>query len=768
MDNAEVSMKQDEQVGKLVAPVFREVPPNSKAGKFLTEGFRSWAFIAISAIADEISTTTLKIYKRESAGWTEVENNPALQLMEKPNSFQTKEEFFWLASIYWLAEGEAPIYLNSLKNPTEMVLLNPERLSVVFDNKNIIGGYKYRQTGGGETKIPAENIIMLKMPSVHSPFRGAGVMRYISQTLDIDNYIEEYLKLFFFNDTTPGAVLESDHEMSDNIIKRLKQQFVNRHQGIRNSHKLAVLEKGLKYHKISSNINELQLKELNDITRDKVLASFKVPKSVLGIVEDVNRSSAETSDYTFSKRAVLPKLKMIEGQLNQFLLPKFTGGDMLWFEFESPVFEDKKQNAEIYAMAIQNGWMTVDEVREEQGLDPLGMDDEEENTHGQDETLGKFAKPKEVKIAKGKKRPDALTAIMKDILDSETPTIKKEWSRDELEVFHSEKIMFTEFIERDFIDDLKKNFRRQERKLLKQIEGKSVKENGINLQLDMEEEVKEMIRITNPYLYDAIVKESALTYRLLGLQNTLRATDDLVKDFVSKRTVKLGTEASKTTQDAVDKIVKDWTETGGAWTELRDSLREYFDAEGDSGAKARANTIARTELSNATGFAQQEVYKDTGAVGKKWLTATDERVCEMCASMEDKNGNGMTVGISENFFDKGAVLPNGAINSWEPVETPPLHPNCRCDIIPVYEQSKINRDSFTKVFEAKRDEIEAEEKRLSDIKAKESEIQAKELSLIEKEEKIAKAEAKVKADKAKAKKAKDIAKKELEDIDAVK
>lgn len=736
-----VEQKENEEVGRLISPVFREIPPNSKAGKFLTEGFRSWAFIAISSIADEICTTKVGLYKKTTDGWDEVEKHPALALIEKPNNFQTKAEFLWLTSIYWLSEGEAPIYLNSPKNPTEMVLLNPERLTVIFDEKNIVGGYNYRQSNGTLSRIPAENVLMLKMPSLTSPFRGAGVMRYIAQTLDIDNYIEEYLKLFFYNDTTPGAVLETEQELTKGIIERLKLQFQNRHQGVKNSHKLSVLEKGMKYHKISSGINELQLKELNDMIRDKVLASFKVPKSVLGIVEDVSRSNAEASSFSFTKRSVQPKLLMIEEQLNQFLLAKFPGTETMEFEFESPVFEDKLLDAQVNQIAINSGWLTVNEVRGNLGLDPLeeeapeditGTQEDVEDDNEDEPTKGKYAKPKGTRIRE-KKRPETLVQIMKDILMDEKPTPKKFYSENELVEFHDKKIMFLDHLEKDYIANLNKHFKKIKRNLLGQIEGKTAKTKGvdINLQIDIEESVDSMVKISSPVLTEAVVLESSLTYALLGLHNTLTPTQDIVKDFIAKRTLKLGKESTQTTQDAVDKIVKDWSERGASWTELRSDLTKYFDDEG-TGTRARADMIARTELSNATGFAQQEVYKETGAVGKQWLTSVDERVCPYCDSMNDKYGSGMTVSITENFFNKGDTMPDGTTNDWEAVDTPPLHPNCRCDIIPVYSESKSNKPELIKRYEALRDERLAKEAQEKAIALKEAELLAKEQAIDEK------------------------------------
>lgn len=738
--------EQEDDIERIVSPIFKEVPPDNKSGKFLTEGFRSWAFIAINAIADEVSTNPIHLFKKSGSEWTEIEEHQVLDVINKPNAFQTKEEFFWLTAVFLLAEGEAPIYVNSRKNPTQMVLLNPDRLTINFSEGGIIGGYTYRQSNGTNTKIDPDQIIFIKSPSVITPFRGSGIMKHIATTLDLDYFIEEYLKIFFYNDTAPSAVLETAQELNKDIINRLRVQFTNRHQGVKNAHKLAVLEKGLTFKKISSDLSQLTLKELNDMIRDKVLAGFRVPKSVLGIVEDVNRANADASSYTFSKRAVLPKLNQIQAQFNQYFIPKFSDGDKLWLEFENPVQEDKILQAQYWQMAIMSGWMTPDEVREELGLEALNEPDEEDQPEdmpeespedmpeemGGDEEIPE--KAKRIRI----KKDDAFTAIMKDILESEKVEPKKEYSGEEVRKYHLDKIAFIDPLEKETKDALKKNFRRQERELLNQLKGKSAKKgNSVNLQLDQEKEISLMIKLMSPKLAEAIEKESILASALLQVDNVLTDKNENVKKFIDKRTLKLGKETAKTTQADIDKIVKNWAEEGGSWMELRSDISEYFDGEGEAGANWRADMISRTELANATGFAQEQTYSEAGAIGKRWTTALDD-VCEFCEAMEKKYDE---AGIGENFLDKGDSIRgmNGGIftNSFESVDTPPLHPNCRCDILPVFDRTKHYSDIRNLIDQEKAEDsiIQEQKKALaekeSDLAEKELAIQAKERAVME-------------------------------------
>jgi len=78
-------------------------------------------------------------------------------------------------------------------------------------------------------------------------------------------------------------------------------------------------------------------------------------------------------------------------------------------------------------------------------------------------------------------------------------------------------------------------------------------------------------------------------------------------------------------------------------------------------------SIARTELAmaynegayGATIAAQEQGF--LGDVRKRWLTAADERVCPICAPLDN------------TIVNLNAFFPNG-------IKLPPAHPQCRCAI----------------------------------------------------------------------------------------
>jgi hypothetical protein len=57
---------------------------------------------------------------------------------------------------------------------------------------------------------------------------------------------------------------------------------------------------------------DMDFSNLADATRDRILAGFRVSKTILSTAEsDTNRATAETADYVFSKRTIKPKMELI-------------------------------------------------------------------------------------------------------------------------------------------------------------------------------------------------------------------------------------------------------------------------------------------------------------------------------------------------------------------------------------------------------------------------------------------------------------------------
>ena len=152
-----------------------------------------------------------------------------------------------------------------------------------------------------------------------------------------------------------------------------------------------------------------------------------------------------------------------------------------------------------------------------------------------------------------------------------------------------------------------------------------------------------------------------------------------VQKWVDTSTTRLADGVGDSTEVRVRSLLGKGLEEGKTIDELAADLEDKgFDSK-------RARVIARTESTRGYVQGQVEAWKQSGVVtGKKWLVAPDP--CPFCEAI---GSAGATKGMGDTFINIGESLTasDGSrfVIDFENVSGPPLHPNCRCDLIPVLE-----------------------------------------------------------------------------------
>jgi hypothetical protein len=165
----------------------------------------------------------------------------------------------------------------------------------------------------------------------------------------------------------------------------------------------------------------------------------------------------------------------------------------------------------------------------------------------------------------------------------------------------------------------------------------------------------------------------------------------------------------------VREVLGSGLESGETTEQLASRVQEWADSQKDQdGSWSRATTIARTESMRAARVAEVEAWSATGMVeGKTWLLAPDP--CEFCEAAS-KSFSTKAIGLGDTFFKKGDTITGADGGSllldYEDVAGPPLHPNCRCSMLPrldpkMEEIARRIRESGDIEREARRINIEA-------------------------------------------------------------
>ena len=188
-----------------------------------------------------------------------------------------------------------------------------------------------------------------------------------------------------------------------------------------------------------------------------------------------------------------------------------------------------------------------------------------------------------------------------------------------------------------------------------------------------------MAKALEPILFALIAETGKSAMGEVNLDPSMfNPTSQAVLDYYKERAGKIATGVNAETEKQLRATLSQGIDAGEADDELQARI------EGVMGAALsyRTDRIARTEVTRAQGFADNEAWRQSGVVtGQEFYCVRDERTCPFCLQTD-----GTIVGLDSNFYSLGDVVVAGGktLNiTYDDVSTPPLHANCRCRVLPV-------------------------------------------------------------------------------------
>ncbi len=311
-------------------------------------------------LVNRLMTTTgsvgWKLWQKAASGKKEdrkeVTRHLALNVWNKPNKFFTQRRLIEsgqqhndLTGETWLIVARNPL---ARSIPLELWPVRPDRIRPAVHPQEFITGYIYTGPNGEQVPLEIDDVIPMFQPDPENHYRGLGPVQALLRTIDSQKFSEEWNRNFFRNSAKPGGVIEVEERLSDEEFNEFRDRWAESHQGLSNAHRVAILENGMKWVDAKISQREMQFAELAEIAPNRIREAFGFPQFAQGIVEDVNRASAEASDAMYAKWLAVPRLDRWKDALNSVFLPMF--GDTaanLEFDYDDPIPPDAAaQNAE--------------------------------------------------------------------------------------------------------------------------------------------------------------------------------------------------------------------------------------------------------------------------------------------------------------------------------------------------------------------------------------------------------------------------------------
>lgn len=341
-------------------------------------------YACVRILSEAIAGLPLHLYRYEEDGskTKAIDHGLYSLLHDEPNPEMTSFVFRETLMTHLLLWGNA--YAQIIRNGKGEVLalypLMPNKMQVDRDDNGQLY-YTYSRTKEEANAKDSESSVKLSPYDVlHIPGLGFdGLVGYspiamAKNAIGMAMACEEFGAKFFANGASPSGVLEHPGILKDPA--KVRDSWNAAYGGSANSHKVAVLEEGMKYSPISISPNEAQFLETRKFQINEIARIFRVPPHMVGDLEKSSFSNIEQQSLEFVKYTLDPWVIRWEQSLARALFsPDEKHTYFFKFNVEGLLRGDYQSRMTGYATARQNGWMSANDIRELEDLDRIPADE---------------------------------------------------------------------------------------------------------------------------------------------------------------------------------------------------------------------------------------------------------------------------------------------------------------------------------------------------------------------------------------------------------
>ncbi|WP_241190956.1 phage portal protein [Enterobacter asburiae] len=328
-----------------------------------------WACVRL--LSESISTLPLKIYVRQPDGSRKAAtDHPAYSILcRRPNSEMTPSRFMLMVVASICLRGNAFIEKKFIANRlVSLVPLLPQNMVV---KRLVTGALEYKYTeNGNERVIPVKNIMHIRGFGLDGVC-GMMPMKTGRDVIGSAMAVEESAAKIFEQGLQSSGFLTAEQALNDEQRERLRE-YMAKFTGSKNAGKIMVLEGGLKYQGVTMNPEDAQMLESRSFSIEEICRWFRVPPFMVGHTTKQSSwaSSLEGMNLQFLTHTLRPLLVNIEQEIGRCLLDS---DDEVFAEFsvEGLLRADSVGRAAYYTSALQNGWMSRNDVRRLENMPPI-------------------------------------------------------------------------------------------------------------------------------------------------------------------------------------------------------------------------------------------------------------------------------------------------------------------------------------------------------------------------------------------------------------
>ena len=329
-------------------------------------GMNVWINACIQVYVNEVRNLGFKIKSPEETHQNVAKVNYLTNLFNNPMGYNSQDTFATQHSAMWhslllLGDSFCEVILDERFNkvpiglkyiPTEIMHYYPDTDQWGFIND----GHRFEN----------DELIHVKEPNIRGSVWGRSPIDVLAKDLTLEilgrNFTKEILER---KGLDPSGVIEYSKDLNDteynNEIARLQALARSGRHG-------TMVLRGAKFNKVGITQEDMEYSELMSDIRDRIIATYGVPPTKVSIMgNNLHEDTVKSQDKQF-KKTFSGKAKLFEDSFNK-VLGRTAFREI--FEYNELDIEDKLARATIEDIRLNNGTLTINEVRSGYGQAPL-------------------------------------------------------------------------------------------------------------------------------------------------------------------------------------------------------------------------------------------------------------------------------------------------------------------------------------------------------------------------------------------------------------
>lgn len=246
--------------------------------------------------------------------------------------------------------------------------LHPDKVKVEVSGRELV--YKH-QNDGVEKPYSMADILHIRGLS-DDGIIGFSPLKLLRDTFAYGKAVQDFSSNYFKNDASPGGILSTPNTLSATNQANLRDAWTKGHQGKGKHHRVAILDNDLKWTAVGVSPQDSQLIESQKFSVVEVARVFRVPLNLVMDYERSTYSNVTEQNRSFLTHTLQPWLTRIEQAMMKSLLTE-SEKEKYFIEHLTQGFlrADTKTRFESYKVAIDAGFLTIDEVRQLENMNKL-------------------------------------------------------------------------------------------------------------------------------------------------------------------------------------------------------------------------------------------------------------------------------------------------------------------------------------------------------------------------------------------------------------